>query len=521
MLRRRADRRIGRPTAAGGKDLGEAARLHHEAGRVAEAEAGYHAALAGFRPQPDLAWIASNLALLLWQQKRTDEAEPLLRAYLEVAPDQESLLRILGTILFEAGRDEEAEPLLRRAVAAASTRPGSFLALGRLLARTDRAGDAEMVWRLGRVQHPGEASLTVALVRALRSGERLTEALELARIGVANADGPTELLAEQGTLEYFTGDVEAAVQTLRAAEAAEVVNGTHLFALGSALGLIGADAEAAAALRRAAARFAGSAVGVARIGAAALDVARDPALAEDLARQALALEPDAYGPRLLLAVALDAQGRADEAETALAQALAVEEQVGSALSAAARWHLAGRPAAGLEALDRADRIDPDGAAAFARVLLRAVLLEEAGRLDEAAEVHHRARTIPEPGAPRSVVADANYVRFLLRTERIDEATALLRQVLDRMAPAERPEIVQEVMAYALALDSGRSDAELLERLRAALTTPQRSTGWDLGPAVAAAALRGPERAELVAAVAAVVGGRASPTTLDRWSGQPF
>jgi len=108
-------------------------------------------------------------------------------------------LKLLGDqILAAAGHDgdKEAEPLLRRALAAASTRPGSFLALGRLLARTDRAGDAEMVWRLGRVQHPGEASLTVALVRALRSGERLTEALELAHIGVANADGPTELLAE-------------------------------------------------------------------------------------------------------------------------------------------------------------------------------------------------------------------------------------------------------------------------------------------------------------------------------------
>jgi len=96
----------------GGADFGKALH-HHQAGRIAEAEAGYHAVLAVTPGHPH---ANNNLALIL--RGRGAHAEALARYHLAVdqTPRDPQVHSNLGCLLVDMGRHAEAQAALRHAI---------------------------------------------------------------------------------------------------------------------------------------------------------------------------------------------------------------------------------------------------------------------------------------------------------------------------------------------------------------------------------------------------------------------
>ena len=88
--------------------------LHHQAGRLTEAERIYRSILQVHPDHPD---TNNNLSIALIGQGRLDEAAAVLRRLIAVAPDYVTAHSNLGNILFEQGKPDEAEASYRRALA--------------------------------------------------------------------------------------------------------------------------------------------------------------------------------------------------------------------------------------------------------------------------------------------------------------------------------------------------------------------------------------------------------------------
>jgi len=87
--------------------------VHHQEGRLAEAEGGYLALLAQFPDDPDLLHF---LGMLRAQQRRLDEGIALIRRSLERAPENAHAWNNLGNVLASDNQEEEAVGAYLRAI---------------------------------------------------------------------------------------------------------------------------------------------------------------------------------------------------------------------------------------------------------------------------------------------------------------------------------------------------------------------------------------------------------------------
>ena len=88
--------------------------MHHQAGRLAEAERLYRAVL---QAQPNQVGIYNNLSIALKDQGKLDEAATVLRRAVAVSPGYATAHSNLGNILYEQGKLADAEASYRRAIA--------------------------------------------------------------------------------------------------------------------------------------------------------------------------------------------------------------------------------------------------------------------------------------------------------------------------------------------------------------------------------------------------------------------
>ncbi len=317
-----------------------AAVEHHQAGRLAEAEAiyrrlleadGHHAdvlhllgLVAGATWRPDLAnaliraAIAENdrstlyrynLALLLQQEGQTDDAVACLRQVLALQPDHAEAAHTLGLALLEQGRPEEAVESLERVL---------------------------VFW-------PGDARVLNALGLALRALERPEDAAACFRRGLAHAP-----------------------------ERAELHNN-----LGLALQALGQPAEAALCYRQVLAIQPDSVEATSNLGLACRDQGRLDAAALCF-RRALALRPDSAEAANNLGLVLRAQGRLAEAEACYRQALdAKPESIEAHLNLGNVMLDQGRPEDAVAWCRRALALKPDHAAAYDNLLFALCFQEDA------------------------------------------------------------------------------------------------------------------------------------------------
>lgn len=177
--------------------------------RYAEAEPHKRAAVTLARNPEEEATALNNLAQLLQNTNRLDEAEPLMRQVIEIFersyglnhPDVATALNNLALLLQATNRLDEAEPLMRRAleIDEASYGPDHpkvairLNNLAELLRETNRLDEAEPLVRLALVideasygpDHPSVATTLNNLAELLRETNRLDEAEPLYHRAIA------------------------------------------------------------------------------------------------------------------------------------------------------------------------------------------------------------------------------------------------------------------------------------------------------------------------------------------------
>ncbi len=113
--------------------------VHHQAGRVSEAERLYRRIL---RVRPSHSGTNNALGIALKDQGRLDEAAAVFRRVVAVAPDNAPAHSNLGNILFSQGKLEEAETCYRRALALKPDMPDALKNLGLVIVESGRFADS-------------------------------------------------------------------------------------------------------------------------------------------------------------------------------------------------------------------------------------------------------------------------------------------------------------------------------------------------------------------------------------------
>ena len=115
------------------------AMLHHQAGRVAEAEKLYRRIL---RSKPSHPATNNALGIALRDQGKLDEAVDVFKRAVSVAPEFAPAHSNLGNVLFEQGKLREAEASYRKALALAPDMPDALKNLGLVLIDLGRFEDS-------------------------------------------------------------------------------------------------------------------------------------------------------------------------------------------------------------------------------------------------------------------------------------------------------------------------------------------------------------------------------------------
>ena len=271
-----------------------------EQGRFAEAEAEFRRVLElTTASKRDL----SNLGGALSGQGRHDEAIALYRQALELVPDDTLALNNLGLALAESGRLDEAAEHLARAVEIDPTYADAHHNLGLTRARQGNHAAAVEHYRAAIAANPSLAKAHNDLGTSLAAG----------------------------------GDLDAAVGSWRRGLEIDGRQLPALYNLALALAQRGEHAEAISWLRRGVATAPNSSRLVALLAwelATAPAGQADPVEAEGLARRVLEAYPGQPQIGDILAVALAAQGRFDEAVEVAAAALEQARRGGQAAMAA-------------------------------------------------------------------------------------------------------------------------------------------------------------------------------------------
>ena len=118
--------------------------LHHQAGRLDEAERAYRRIL---KERPSHPATNNALGIALKDQGKLDEAAALFRRVVAVAPDNAPAHSNLGNILFSQGKLTEAEASYRRALKLRPDMPDALKNLGLVIVDQGRFADSFALFR--------------------------------------------------------------------------------------------------------------------------------------------------------------------------------------------------------------------------------------------------------------------------------------------------------------------------------------------------------------------------------------
>jgi predicted O-linked N-acetylglucosamine transferase (SPINDLY family) len=384
---------------------------HHQAGRLAEAEALYRqvldrapdhpdalhflGVLAGQAGRPDraIALIGraiaaqpanalyhSNLGEVYRRSGELDRALDHFRRALELQPDAAEPHNNLGNVLWQTGRPEEAAVLYRRAIALRPDYAEAHSNLGVVLTARGRLDEAVAALRRAIALAPGHAEAHSNLGDALKGQGRIEDALEAYRRAIALAPNLAQAHNNLGCALKDLGRLEEAAaafhRAIRLAPADAAAHGN----LGCALKDLGRLEEAAAAFHRVLALRPVDAAAHNNLGGVLKDLGRpDEAIASFL--WAMALRPDLVDAPNNLGCALKDLGRLDEAIAAFHRAIALDpaypaahDNLGNALREQGRLDEA------IAAFRRAIQLSPGDANAHNNL---GIALKEQGRIEDA------------------------------------------------------------------------------------------------------------------------------------------
>lgn len=293
------------------------ARLHHEAGRLAEAEAICQQIL---RQVPAEAEALHRLGLIAHQRRDHALAVELIGRALAARPAYPEALNNLGLIQQALGDIEAAVASHGRAVALKPDYALGHYNLGNALGRLGEWSGASESYRRAIALEPGFADAYANLGGALSQVEEWEGALSAFREALRLKPDAVPALVNLANLLRRRGRLDEALAAAERAAALDPQAGSVQHALGLALAAAGRPAEAAEALRRAVALDPGDWQALVDLGQA---LRRAGAFEESASRfrQAIASKPDLAAGHNGLAMVRVLQGRIEEAIESYNQAI--------------------------------------------------------------------------------------------------------------------------------------------------------------------------------------------------------
>ncbi|MBB3264861.1 tetratricopeptide (TPR) repeat protein [Azospirillum sp. OGB3] len=228
--------------------LRQAAALH-QAGRLAEAEPLYAAALTALPGHPDALHL---YGVLCAQTGRNARAVDLIGAAIARKADSGAYHANLARALRAEGRLAEAAGSLRRAIALQPS-ADAFFSLGNLLKQTGHTREALACFRRALILRPEAVETRMNAAAALEALGRREEALRQLRDALACAPAAPAPLFNLARTEQAAGHADTAARGYRRALRSAEEGEDSAINLGTALLEAGHPTEAAHALRRCAA----------------------------------------------------------------------------------------------------------------------------------------------------------------------------------------------------------------------------------------------------------------------------
>ncbi|WP_323118496.1 tetratricopeptide repeat protein [Burkholderia alba] len=213
----------------------------HRAGRLADAEQGYRAALAANPADADALHL---FGVLRHQQGHHAEAAELVGRAVELRPNDAALQLNLGNALKALGRLDDAIDRFRNALTLAPEFPLAHYNLGNAYAAQERHADAVDAFERALRLTPGDASIHNNLGNALNALGRHDEALASFHRALALRPGHAGAHNNLGMALGAIGRSDEAVTHFHAAIAAEPRFVAAHFNLGNTLDAIGRHADA-------------------------------------------------------------------------------------------------------------------------------------------------------------------------------------------------------------------------------------------------------------------------------------
>jgi Tfp pilus assembly protein PilF len=138
---------------------------------------------------------------------------------------------------------------------------------------------------------------------------------------------------------------------------------------------------------------------------------------------------------------------------------------------------------------------------------------------------HKDSDAAEPMYKRAIEADpkhasnlGNYTKLILASGRIEEGLSRLNEVFAILKDREPSAVHEECWMYAYCCGPTENRAESLTRLKSILSKTDIRTGdWDFSGVIAQAEKMKHTEANWLPKLAAVLSGKASPKTLDKWA----
>jgi len=231
---------------SGSVDLAQGVRLH-QAGRLAEAEAIYRAALAA---QPEHPEALHLLGVIAHQVGRADKAVELIGRALARMPFMPDAHNHLGAALKAAGKLSAAIASFRRALDLAPEHVGALDNLGSALLRKGDAATAEAMHRKALASQPDSPTILNNLANAVLTQGRHEEAVGIFRRALALKPDFGEILGNLGNALMALGRWAEARATLARGVERRPKDWSAWNNYGNALQAQGLHHEALAAFRR-------------------------------------------------------------------------------------------------------------------------------------------------------------------------------------------------------------------------------------------------------------------------------
>ena len=292
---------------------------HHQAGRLAEAEALYRKVVAA-TPAHAEAWHL--LGVIASQTGRQEAAVALIRLAIDLAPNDSAFHYNLGFTLRELGRLEESEDAYRRAT---EIKPDYAMAhnnLGSVLQELVRPDAALAEFREAVRIEPECAVAHNNIGNVLREQDRLDEAVAAYRQAIRYQPSYADAHSNLGVAHGAQGRWDAALADHQQAMRLQPDSAETTFNLGVALSALKRVDEAAVAFRRGLSLNRGYAEGHYSLGLAMAEMGRlDEAVVAY--RQALRLKPGLVEAWNNLGTALKELGEIEAALEAYRQAIEI------------------------------------------------------------------------------------------------------------------------------------------------------------------------------------------------------